>query len=95
MIAVFVAAALGLVLLLTLPRLLGGPTLYDRALGLAATCVQATLIAAALAVASGQSAWIDTSFALIAAAIVLAVAMLKFFRARTFQTPLTNAGDGP
>jgi len=93
MIAAFVAAGLALVLLLSLPRLLLGPTLYDRALALAGLCVQATLIVAALAAASGRSDWIDVGFALAAAAMVLAVAMLKFFRTRTLQPAIGNAGD--
>jgi multisubunit Na+/H+ antiporter MnhF subunit len=93
MIASFVAAGLALVLLLSLPRLLLGPTLYDRALALAAVCIEATLIAAALAAASGRSDWLDASFALVAATVMLAVAMLKFFRVRTFQGPITNAGE--
>lgn len=93
MIAGFVAAGLMLVLLLSLPRLLFGPTLYDRTLALVSVCVQAALIAAAVAVASGRSDWIDACFGLVAATTVLAVAVLKFFRARTFQAPLASTGE--
>jgi multicomponent Na+:H+ antiporter subunit F len=93
MTAVFIAIALAVVLLLSAPRLLLGPTLYDRVLAGAAICIHATLIAAALAVFSGRSDWIDVSFGLMAAAMVFAVAVLKFFRMRTFQAPLSGAGE--
>lgn len=93
MIAAFIAVALSLLLLLSAPRVFLGPTLYDRMLAAMAVCIDATLIAAALAAASGHAEWIDVSFALIATAIVLAVAVLKFFRMRTFQAPLSGAGE--
>lgn len=93
MIGAFIAAGLALVLALSLPRVLAGPTLYDRVLATMAVCVQGVLIAAALSVAGGQSIWIDVCFALVAATLVLSIAVLKFFRMRTLQTPLTNVGD--
>lgn len=93
MIAAFIAVALALVLLLSLPRVFLGPTLYDRVLAGVAVCMHATLIAASLAVASRHGEWIDVSLGLIAAVIVFAVAVLKFFRMRTFQAPLAGAGE--
>jgi multisubunit Na+/H+ antiporter MnhF subunit len=93
MIAIFIAIALAFVLLLSAPRLILGPTLYDRVLASVAMCIHAALIAAALAIASGHSEWIDVAFGLIAAVIIFAVSVLKFFRMRTLQAPLAGAGE--
>jgi multicomponent Na+:H+ antiporter subunit F len=92
MIAMLVAAAVAMALALSALRIVAGPTLYDRVLGASCACYQGALIAAAVAVSAGRSDWIDMCFAFLAVAMVANVAVLKFFRARTFQTPLTNTG---
>jgi len=93
MIAALIAAALAAALLLSLPRLFFGPTLYDRVLAMNVACLHAALIAAALSVMSARADWLDAAFALAFATFVLNVAMLKFFRARTFQAALASGGE--
>ncbi len=95
MIALIAAVGVTFLLVLTLVRQFGGPTLYDRALATSSVISKAALICAALAVAFGETAWIDVAFALTFAGLVLNVAILKFFRVRTFQAPMVRAGrDG-
>ena len=82
-----------LALALALPRLFAGPTLHDRALAAKTVIIRTILVCAGLAVAAGRSDWIDVAFALAFAAFVLMVAVMKVFRARTFQTPLARAAE--
>jgi multicomponent Na+:H+ antiporter subunit F len=95
MTALLITAALSVVLALSAPRVFVGPTLYDRVLGVTNACMLAALIAASLAVAAARNDWLDVSFGFVAVGFVLNVAVLKFFRARTFQAPLSNAGEAP
>lgn len=88
MIALIAGAGVLVALALTLLRLAVGPTLHDRALAVKTLIVQAALVCAAFAVAGGQSVWLDVALALMFAVLVLVVAVLKVFRARTFQAPL-------
>ncbi len=95
MIALGIAAAIALTLALALPRLLIGPTLYDRALAASAVVLRAALACAAFAVFAGEAAGVDVAIACVLAALTLAAAVLKFFRARSFQPPLVRpAEDG-
>lgn len=80
-------------LALTLMRLFAGPTLYDRVLAANSVALKAALICAALAAAAGRAEWIDAALALVFAVFVLNVAIVKFFRARSFQPPLDR--DAP
>lgn len=96
MIAIIAAAALTLALGLSSPRLFSGPTLYDRTLAAASVTIKASLIGAAAAAAAGRADWVDAALALLFAALVTNAAVLKFFRARTFQAPLARSGgDNP
>jgi multicomponent Na+:H+ antiporter subunit F len=90
MIALAVAAGVALVAALCLVRLFAGPTLYDRTLGMNSLVAKAAVICAALAVAAGRAEWIDVALALVLGGFVLNVAVLKFFRTRTFQAPLAR-----
>lgn len=90
MIAIIVAGAVGFALALALPRLFSGPTLYDRALAASVVVLRAALACAALAVAGGEAAWVEVAIVLVFAALVLNAAVLKFFRARSFQPPLAR-----
>lgn len=94
MIALAAAAGVALVLALSLVRLFGGPTLYDRTLAANSVLAKAGLACAALAVMSGQTAWLDAAFALVFAGFIVNIAILKFFRARTFQAPLISREEG-
>lgn len=93
MIALAAASGVAVALALTLLRLFVGPTLYDRTLAVNAIVIKAALICAAAAVAMGRSEWIDVSIAFVLAAVVASAAVLKFFRARTFQAPLARQGE--
>lgn len=90
MIAVVAAALVAVALALCLTRLFGGPTLYDRILGANAVVQKAALICAAVAVAAGRSDWLDVALALVLGGFVFNVAVLKFFRVRSFQAPLAR-----
>lgn len=90
MIALAAAALVAVALALCLTRLFGGPTLYDRVLGANAVIWKGALICAAIAVAAGNGQWLDVALALVLGAFVFNVALLKFFRIRTFQAPLAR-----
>lgn len=90
MIALVAAALVAVALALCLTRLFGGPTLYDRVLGANAVVWKAALICAAIAVAMGNAQWIDVALALTLGSFVVNLALLKFFRIRTFQAPLAR-----
>jgi len=87
-IALAAAATVLIALALTLLRLFAGPTLYDRVLAANSTALKAALICAALATAAARAEWIDAALALVFGVFVLNVAIVKFFRARSFQPPL-------
>jgi len=87
------APAVALVLALTLLRLHIGPTLYDRALAAYSVITKAALICAALAAADGRAAFVEAAFALVLGGFVLSVAVLKVFRAGTFQTPMARGEE--
>ena len=93
MIGMVVIAGVGIALVLTLLRLFAGPTLYDRALAAKLVVIEAALACAGAAVLLDTAAVVDVALALVFGALVLGVAVLKFFRARTFQAPLVRAGE--
>jgi multicomponent Na+:H+ antiporter subunit F len=93
MIALVAAGGVTIVLALSAIRLFIGPTLYDRALAGVAVGIEAALTCAAFAVAAGKPEWLDVSFALALGFLVVGLASLKFFSARTFQAPLSRAGE--
>ncbi len=96
MIAWIVALALMLLIALACVRLFLGPTLYDRALAAHAILLLAALALAALGAAMSTPTLVDAAIALIGADLVLAAAILKFFRARSFQpSMLAPRAEGP
>lgn len=94
MIALAAAVGVLMALVLSLLRMFAGPTLYDRALAANAVAMKAALICAALAVALRREEGIDAAFALVFGVFVTSAAVLKFFRARSFQAPLARSGRG-
>ena len=80
-------------LLVSLLRLIVGPTPFDRLLAGNAIAIKSALIAAGLAIAFAQSAAIDVGLALLFALIVANVAIAKFFRTHSFQPPLGGARE--
>lgn len=93
MIGVIAMAGVGVALLLTLMRLFAGPTLYDRALAAKLVIVEAALLCAGAAVMLNAAVIVDVALALVFGALVMAAAVFKFFRVRTFQAPLVRAGE--
>lgn len=93
MMALVLAFGAGLALAFGLVRLFAGPTLHDRTLAAKTVLIRAVLVCAAIAVAAGRSDWLDAAFALMFAAFVLLVAVMKVFRARAFQTPLVRPAE--
>ena len=90
MIAIAAALGVSIALGLSLLRLFAGPTLYDRAMAVNAVVSKAALICASLAVAAGRADWLDAAIALTLAMLIANAAVLKYFRARTFQAPLAR-----
>jgi multicomponent Na+:H+ antiporter subunit F len=90
-----IAAAAGAVfaLVLCLIRLFAGPTLHDRALAANGVIVKLAVLAAAAAVLAGDRAWSDVAIAFVFALFVVNLAVLKFFRAHTFQAPMARGED--
>jgi len=93
MTALVIAAATAMALALSVLRLFAGPTLYDRVLAVSTTCTQGALVTAALSIAVGRNAWLDLAFGFVAVGLVINVVTLKFFRARTFQPPLSGPSE--
>lgn len=92
MLALGAAAGGAIALLLGMLRLFAGPTHYDRALALNGALMRLALICAAAAVI-GRPTWIDAAFALLLGGFVANVALLKFFRAGSFQAALAHEGE--
>ncbi|HEX8901261.1 hypothetical protein [Vitreimonas sp.] len=80
-------------LVMTLMRFVSGPSLYDRAMCAALALIEIALICAGAAVFLEAPLIMDAALALVFVAVTVSVAVLKFFRARTFQPPLVRAGD--
>ena len=94
MIAIVAALLLLPVIALASVRLFIGPTLYDRALAAHVIVLLAALAGAAAAVGFHQPAAIDVAIALVVGDLVLAAAILKYFRFRSFQPPMARAQPG-
>jgi multisubunit Na+/H+ antiporter MnhF subunit len=80
--------AMGLAAALALTRLLAGPTLYDRALSLVAFNGKLALMAAGLAVATGQSALADLAVGYVVVSFAVALAAMKLLRLKSLQPSL-------
>lgn len=93
MIALAAAGGAGAALVLSLIRLFAGPTVYDRALAVNTMVVKVALICAAVSVAANRAEWLDVTFAFVFGLVVLNAAVLKLFRLRTFQPPLTRDAE--
>lgn len=80
-------------LMLAVLRLLGGPTLQDRALAASAMVEKAVLICAGAVVLGAPSGWLDAAFALLLSSYVANVTILKFFRLGNLQAPLARSRE--
>ena len=91
--ALAAAVGVGIALLLCVVRLFAGPTLYDRTLAMNGVVIKLAIVAAAAAVVTARASLADAALAFLLARVVMNVAVLKFFRSRTFQAPLMRAED--
>lgn len=93
MTAIAAAIGAGIALALCLIRLFAGPTLYDRTLAANGVVTKLAVVCAAAAVLAGRTDFVDAALAFVFALFVVNVAVLKFFKVRTFQAPLMRAED--
>lgn len=93
MTALAAAIGVGIALMLCVVRLFAGPTLYDRTLAANGVIIKVAIIVAAAGVVAGRGEFVDVALAFVLAAVVVNVAVLKFFRSRTMQAPLARAEE--
>ena len=90
------AAALALVvaIALMLIRALSGPTLYDRVLAVNSLGTKIILLLGVIGFLTGRPDFLDISILYALINFVATIAILKFFRYRSFQVSLTRRGKG-
>ncbi|KCZ93727.1 monovalent cation/H+ antiporter complex subunit F [Hyphomonas johnsonii] len=86
--AALIAILLGMVLLLI--RTLLGPTLYDRVLAVNSFGTKTVLALGLLGFVMGRPEFLDIAILYALINFVSTIAILKFFRYRSFQVPLTG-----
>ncbi|MEM1037390.1 MAG: monovalent cation/H+ antiporter complex subunit F [Pseudomonadota bacterium] len=89
------AASLGLIvaILLLLVRALRGPTLYDRVAAVNALGTKTVLLIGAIGFLLGRPEWLDIAILYALINFVTTIAILKFFRYRSFQVPMVRRED--
>ena len=90
------AAALALIIAiaLMLVRALSGPTLYDRVLAGNSLGTKIILLLGVIGFLTGRPDFLDISILYALINFVATIAILKFFRYRSFQVSLTRRGRG-
>jgi multicomponent Na+:H+ antiporter subunit F len=91
------AAALALIvaIALMLVRALSGPTLYDRVLAVNSIGTKIILLLGVIGFLTGRPDFLDISILYALINFVATIAILKFFRYRSFQVSLSRRGkDG-
>lgn len=90
------AAALSLVVAigLMLIRALSGPTLYDRVLAVNSLGTKIVLLLGVMGFLLGRPAFLDIAVLYALINFVATIAILKFFRYRSFQVPLIRRSGG-
>ncbi|MEM7766587.1 MAG: monovalent cation/H+ antiporter complex subunit F [Pseudomonadota bacterium] len=89
--AVGMTIALGLMLV----RALLGPTLYDRVLAVNSFGTKTVLLLGLLGFLMGRPDWLDIALLYALINFVSTIAILKFFRYRSFQVSLTMSAAIP
>ena len=89
--AALIAILIGMVLLLV--RALMGPTLYDRILAVNAFGTKTVLVIGLLGYVMGRPDVLDIAMIYTLINFVTTIAILKFFRYRSFQVPLARRVD--
>jgi multicomponent Na+:H+ antiporter subunit F len=90
--AALFAVLVGMCLLLV--RALLGPTLYDRVLAVNSFGTKTVLLLGLLGFVMGRPDFLDIAILYTLINFVSTIAVLKFFRYRSFQVPLARRGDG-
>lgn len=88
--AALIAILLGMILLLI--RTLLGPTLYDRVLAVNSFGTKTVLALGLLGFVMGRPQFLDIAILYAMINFVSTIAILKFFRYRSFQVPLVRRG---
>ncbi|MEQ8300472.1 MAG: monovalent cation/H+ antiporter complex subunit F [Hyphomonas sp.] len=89
-VAALIAILLGMILLLI--RTLIGPTLYDRVLAVNSFGTKTVLGLGLLGYVMGRPEFLDIAILYAMINFVSTIAILKFFRYRSFQVPLVRRG---
>lgn len=82
--------ALMVALALMLIRVLAGPTLYDRVLAVNSFGTKTVLLLALLGYIMGRPDFMDIALLYAMINFVATIAILKFFRYRSFQVPMAR-----
>jgi multicomponent Na+:H+ antiporter subunit F len=87
---VLIAATAGLLvaMALVLVRAMMGPTPYDRILAMNAFGTKTVLVIGVSGLMIGRPAFLDIAIAYALINFVATIALMKFFRSRSWQTPL-------
>jgi len=88
------AIALVIAIALMLVRALSGPTLYDRVLAVNSIGTKIILLLGVIGFLTGRPDFLDISILYALINFVATIAILKFFRYRSFQVSLTRRGKG-
>jgi len=88
------AIALIIAIALMLVRALSGPTLYDRVLAVNSLGTKIILLLGVIGFLTGRPDFLDISILYALINFVATIAILKFFRYRSFQVSLTRRGRG-
>ena len=90
------AAALALIVAISLMliRALSGPTLYDRVRAVNSLGTKIILLLGVIGFLTGRPDFLDISILYALINFVSTIAILKFFRYRSFQVSLTRRGRG-
>lgn len=89
--AALIAILIGMALLLV--RALMGPTLYDRILAVNVIGTKTVLVIGLLGFVMGRPDFLDIAMIYTLINFVTTIAILKFFRYRSFQVPLMRRPD--
>jgi multicomponent Na+:H+ antiporter subunit F len=89
--AALMALLVGMCLLLV--RALKGPTLYDRVLAVNSFGTKTVLVLGLLGYVMGRPDFLDIAILYTLINFVSTIAILKFFRYRSFQVPLVRRPD--
>ncbi len=87
------AFALFIAIFLVLICVFAGPTLYDRVMAVNATGTKAVLLLTLIGFLTGRPDFLDIGLLYALINFVSTIAILKFFRYRSFQVSLTEAGS--